>query len=301
MVEIVSFEPKMAAEIACCYNELIEPLPDCYPVMPDQFASLAGLAHSRLKDEELMVARVDGEVVGFVHVGIALPATNEDEPKGEPAVIRFLSYRSGARPVGQALLEWAEAWAQAHGRAAMQAWDANYRYRFYHFGYAHLSERIGHVRALFGMNGYRELGGELYLTWRDFIPPLIPPPEPDIELSLTWREGSIGPRLEARLHRGGKEVGACNLDRGQHSPGPAAAEWCYCDWLWVKEELQGKRLGLYLLCAALSEAKRVGCRHASISTGGNNYRAQLMYTNLGYRVADYTICFSKMFNGACND
>ncbi len=300
-MEIVPFEPRMAAEVARCYNELIEPLPDCYPVAADQFASVAGLAHGRVQHEEMLVARARDEVLGFVHVGIALPATSEDEPKGEPGVIRFLSYRPGARSVGQALLEWAEAWAMERGRVAMQAWDANYRYRFYHFGYAHLSERIGHVRALFGMNGYRELGGELYLTWRDFVPPRLPHPEPEIELSLSWREGPIGPRLEARLHRGGKEVGACNLDRGQHSPGPAAAEWCYCDWLWVKEELQGKRLGLYLLCAALAEAKRAGCKHASISTGGNNYRAQLMYTNMGYRVTDYTVCFTKGLGSATGD
>ncbi len=76
-MEIVGFEPTMADDVARCYNDLIEPVPDCYPVPADRFASLAGLASGRLREEAMMVAVESGEVVGFVHVGIALPAEEE--------------------------------------------------------------------------------------------------------------------------------------------------------------------------------------------------------------------------------
>lgn len=291
-MEIVTFEPKLAEGVARCYNDLIEPVPECYPVSPDRFASVEALAHRRVRDEEIAVALEGRDVAGFVHVGVALPTKGDHEPKGEPAVIRFLSYRSGQRAVGQALLQWAEAWAGEHGKDTMVAWEAELRYPFYHFGYAHLSEHIGHVRALLGMKGYRELGGELYLTWRDYTPPEPPRPPLDVEPKLEWREGTIGRRLSVSAMQDNKEVGRCDMDRGQHSR-PSATDWCFCDALWVQDELQSKRVGTFLLCAALTEMHERGCRHAAISTGHDNYRAQLMYTNLGYQLTDYTVVFRK--------
>jgi GNAT superfamily N-acetyltransferase len=293
VIEIVPFEPQMAEAVTACYNEIIEPVPDCYPATVDRFATLAGLAHCRLRDEEMMVARDDGEAAGFVHVGIALPGRDDEEPKGEPGAIRSLAYRPGDRSIGQSLLDWAEKWARERGREAIAAWEAALRYPFYHFGYAHLSEKIGHVRALFGMNGYREVGGEIYLTWRDFTPPQAPRPEPELELRVKWEEGHIGPRLEVAGKRGRHTIGECRVDRGRHSGGPGASDWCYCDSLWVTESLRGKRVGAFLLGTALHEMKDAGCRHAAISTGASNYRAQLMYTNMGYRVTDCTICLRK--------
>ena len=292
-MEIAGFEPTMAEDVARCYNDLIEPVPDCYPVAADRFASVAGLASNRLRDEELMAARVGGDIVGFVHVGIALPAEEEDEPKGEPAVIRVLAYRPGQRTVGQALLAWAEQWARQKPRGALSAWNAVYRYRFYHFGFAHLSERIGHVRALFGMNGYEVANSEIYLTWPDYAVPQVRRPELDFELALTWKEGPIGRRLAVSAVSGQERLGVCNVDRGQASEGPNASDWCYCEWLGIAEASRGKRLGAFLLAAALAEMRKAGCRHAAISTNGTNYRAQLLYTNLGYRVTDYTVAFGK--------
>jgi len=292
-MEIVPFEPNMAAGIARCYNQLIAPVPECYPVSEERFASVQSLAHERLRDEEIAVARQRGEVVGFVHVGVALPVEHYQELEGEPGVIRFLSYRPGERSVGQALLEWAEAWARNRERDAVVAWEAELRYPFYHFGYAHLSERIGHVRALMGMNGYREPGGELYLTWPHFTPPKTERPPFDFDLQVEWREGPTERWLSVRATQGEERVGRCNMDLRQQSPAPDAQQWCYCGELWVRERLQGKRLGMFLLATALSEMRAVGCTHAAISTGANNYRAQLMYTNLGFQVVDYTVGFRK--------
>jgi GNAT superfamily N-acetyltransferase len=292
-MEIVAFEPQMAEEVARCYNELIEPVPDCYAVKPERFASLKAIEHWRLREEEIAVAREGTEVVGFVDVARATPGKSWDEPPGAPGVIRCLAYRVGERAVGQALLEWAEARLRERRWHDVVAWHAGLRYPFYHFGWAHLSERIGHVRGLFGVNGYRESESELFLTWRDYEVADSGRPDLDFDLEIDWREGSLGRRLVVSAMHGEERLGRCAMDWGQHSPSPESELWCYCDGLGVDDRFQGKRLGMYLLTAALIEMKKVGCRHAAIGTNGPNYRAQLMYTNMGYRVTDFTVAFAK--------
>lgn len=295
-MEIVRFEPEMAEDVAGLYNELIEPLPECHPAAVERFASVEALASKWLRDEQVMVARHDGEAAGFVHVGVARPTEQEDLPAGEPAVIRFLSYRVGERMVGQALLEWAEQWAKEQGRSEVIAWDAGLRYPFYHFGWAHLSERIAHVRGLLGMNGYAEYNAEVFLTWRDYELPEVVRPELKFDLRQDWRDGQLRQRLAVEATDGSKNVGHCIMDWGKHSR-PEAKEWCYCNSLWVTDKLQGKRLGMFLLGTALAAMKEKGCRHAAISTNATNYRAQLMYANLGYRFADQTYSFKKGMAG----
>ena len=292
-MDIVAFEPGLAESLARCYNALVEPVPECSPVPAERFASPDALRHKRLRDEEIAVAREGGEAIGFVHVGIARPAKDHDEPQGEPGVIRFLSYPVGRRPVGQALLEWAEDWMRERGRDTMVSWEAQLRYRFYHFAHAHLSERIGHVCALMGMNGYLEFNGELYLTWRNFAPPQLERPPLDFDLKAEWEEGRSDKRLAVRAMQGQQEVGFCHMKLLGHSPSPDGSRWCHCGELSVSERLQGNRLGLFLLSSALHEMRKAGCEHAAITTGGKNYRAQLMYTNMGFQVSDYTVVFRK--------
>ena len=43
----------------------------------------------------------------------------------------------------------------------------------------------------------------------------------------------------------------------------------------------------------LHEAQRLGYTRTAISTSKNNYRAQLFYTNYGYRVTDTVYNFVK--------
>ncbi|HUU55416.1 MAG TPA: hypothetical protein VMY87_10910 [Armatimonadota bacterium] len=109
-MEIVPFEPGMAEEIARCYSEVVAPAPYCEPVGGEWFTDLKKLERQPLAEEEILVALAAGEVVGFAHVGVARPETDDWHVKGEPGVIRFLAYRVGERPVGAALLEAAEAW-----------------------------------------------------------------------------------------------------------------------------------------------------------------------------------------------
>jgi len=294
-MHLVPFESHLAADVTALYNEAVAPVPDCHPVAADRFASLEKLARRNLRDEALMAAQSDdGRPVGFVHIGIALPVKEEEEdwlPKGEPAAIRFLYHQAGHRQAGQALLDWAERWARERARPYLVAWHWLHRYPFY-LPYCYLSEHMGHVRALFGVNGYREDLSELYLRWPDFTPPQPVKPDLDFRLVTEKADGSYGPRLRLRAMQGGRELGACLMDRG-HWSAPNAAEWCFCDGLDVIDEFQGKRLGLFLLATGLQEMRKQGCRHAAITTNWTNYRAALMYTNLGFQHADRTYSFRK--------
>ena len=293
-MEILRFQPRMGRAVARCYNALIEPVPYCHPVPAERFASMGVLAHRGLREETVMVARAQGgEIVGFVHVGLALTPVEDWQPREGTAVIRFLSCRPGQRSVGKALLERAERWARSRAAKEMWAWHQHFRYRFYHFPCAHLSERIAHVGALFGMAGYREQESELYLAWPEFALPKPEPPAVEFDLRSEWQQGPLGPRLVVWAVQGEENVGRCCMDRGQASPAPDAPDWCYCDGLWVREHVQGKRLGTFLLTTGLREMHKAGCRHAAISTASTNYRAALFYTNLGYRFADRTVSFAK--------
>jgi GNAT superfamily N-acetyltransferase len=294
-MQLLPFEPGMAPALARCYNALIADVPNCHPVPAEQFGRLEVLASTRraIREETMMVAEVEGEIAGFVHVGIAPPPEAPWHPQGEPGILRFLSYRPGQRPVGQALLDWAESWARERGRSALLAWDMGHVYGFYHFQYAHLSERIGHVRALHGMVGYLEHDSELFFLWRDFAPPAPARPALDFEVSTDLQDGPYGPRVEVTALQQGARIGLCRMDRGQPSPAPDAQDWCFCDELDVSGPFQGQRLGHFLLSTGLGLMREAGCRHAAISTNEQNHRAALMYTNLGYRFADRTVAFRK--------
>jgi GNAT superfamily N-acetyltransferase len=295
------YHPSLAPEVARLYNEMIAPVPYTYPVPTEWFADLVALrsVHYEHPEQDLMVAEEGGRVVGFVNVAAPPPARWEDwYPAERTALIRCLAYRPGQRRIGQELLEWAEAWARGRGDRRVSAWHALFGYPC-QSPWTHLSDHIGHVRALFGMAGYRPGDGQLYFVWQDYAPPEPVRPELEFEAKTERRPGKLGgTRLTIRAVHGEAELGRCVMERGHASPRPDAQDWCYCDDLAVEEAVQGRRLGVYLLTLGLQEMHRAGCRHAVISTGGDNYRAALLYTNLGYRHVDYSSEWRKDLSGA---
>lgn len=301
-MEILPFEPEMAAGVARCYNDLVAGVPHCYPVSADEFSSVERLACPLCREESLLAAR-DGnsEIRGFVQVGAAAPRGDEaPQDTAKPGIIRFLAYAPGQRFVGQALLEAAEAWMRERGRPAIIAWSHDYTYSFYHLPLAHLSDRIGNLHPLLGLAGYHAAESEVLFDWRDYAPPRVVRPAFDLELRLQWQSNIwLGPKahrtaLTAQAMRSQREVGRCKIARaGEDSPTPNAADWCFCYNLHVEESLRGRGLGKFLLATGLAEMRQAGCRHAAISTDAGNYRAYLFYTNFGYSFCDRTFAFRK--------
>ena len=303
-MEIIPFEPEMAAGLARCYNDLTAGVPHAYPVTAAAFASLESVARpAACREDSLLVAREKrGEIVGFVHLAEVTPVSRSWYGKGEPALIRYLAYRPGRRAAGQALLEAAESWARGRHRPATIAGHTICLYPS-HLPCAHLSERLGHVHALFGRAGYSVYCSEVFFEWRDFDPPANLDPVPGVEIAaerhaetpLGWLEApTVGSGVIVRAMRQGGEAGRCITARlSSDYRAPDAPQWCFCYDLGVEESLQGRGVGRLLLARSLAEMRRAGCRHALISTNWDNYRAYLFYTNFGYRFLDRTFGFRK--------
>jgi len=291
---VTPYEPGMAAALAAGYNELVAGLPYCHPVSAEDVAATAGggPGHEELHSDAVLVALDRETVQGLAHVAMARP---EEPGQAEGGVIRLLWYTRGHRAAGQALLTTAEDHLRQHGARRVMAFHQDYRYPFYHIGHAYLSDRLDHVHALMGINGYRRCAGEIYLEWRDCEP--APPAafSLPVELSLEWRPGRGAlPGLVVRALRDGQELGVCvNVSCGEFSRAPEAQEAFLTKWLGVDEAVQGQGLGRHLLQAALRELHGAGYRHAVISTSWTNHRACLFYSNCGYRASDWTYALAR--------
>jgi len=88
-MEIVEFEPRMAPDLARCYNELMVPVPYHQPAAEEWFVDLRGSCFQDCSEQAVLVARQAGGVAGFVHVGLSAPPTQKWHMKGEPGAIRI--------------------------------------------------------------------------------------------------------------------------------------------------------------------------------------------------------------------
>jgi len=296
-MRLVPFEPSMAEAVAQCYNDIVRPAPYCAPVGADRFRDLKRLERAPLSEEALLAAQDEGgDLLGFVHLGVAAPATEPWHLQGEPGILRFLSYQPGRRPVGEALLEAAEAWLRARGRSEVIAGHSHFMYPFYHLPFAHISERISHLPPLFGIEGYTVAESEVFFAWASFEAPVPPKPHLDVEIAIEWRDkvDTFANGVVLNPKRGDKVMGECKIVRlGYEGWRPELRHWCFCTSLHLDESLRGKGLGKYLLALGLREARQRGLRHTLVSTDWDNYRAYLFYTNFGYQFLDRTFSYRK--------
>ena len=300
-MEIVGYTPDMQTPVTQFYNRVTANVPHCYPVKEEEFAvALRGVATGKsnkdeggIDSETAFVAMVNGAVEAFIHIGIG-QVWNHEETKEDAGVIRFLGYERGARRAGQAVLEKAETYLKTYNIAKIFAFSQDYRYRFYHFDHAYLSDALDQVQGLLGFNGYRRCAGEVFLDWENYAVTPVPSSLP-VELSVDWEEGcGEHPNCTVKAYQGDEQVGICeSVCGGEFSSHPDAQDWLHTVWLGVEDEFQGQGLGRYLLQYALQEMKKIGYRHAAISTAWDNHRAFLFYSNCGYRTVDWTYEFVK--------
>ena len=297
-MEILRYEPAMSSGLTSAYNNTIRGVPHCYPTSVEDFASVVagaageGSSHDRLHSDAAFVAREGTSILGFIHVAMERPKKADEAEQG---VIRFFWYERGYRTTGQALLAAAEEYLQERGISQITAFPEDYRYPFYHFDHAYLSDHLDHVQAALGFNGYRRVAGEVYLDWPNCRSVIPAPADVSVDISLKWRPGrGTRPGLIARVHQGEKAIGVCEcVSGGEFSHVAEAQDWFFTTWIGISEEMQGKGLGRHLLQRALQEMQRVGYRHAAISTDWQNFRAFLFYSNYGYRVVDWTYAWRR--------
>ena len=298
-MDILQYTPDMQTQVTQFYNRMTADVPKCYPVKEEEFATAirgvtTGKADKKdggLDSETAFVAIVNGAVQAFIHVGIGQVGENREEDIG---VIRFMGYERGARRAGQAILEKAEAHLKTFNVSQIFAFPQDCRYRFYHFEHAYLSDALDQVQGLLGFNGYHRSAGEVFLDWEDYSVTPIPSSLP-VTLSTKWEDGrGQFPNCTVLAHQNEEQVGICeSLCGGKFSSHPDAQAWFHTVWLGIEDDFQGQGLGRYLLQYALQEMKKIGYRHAAISTAWDNHRAFLFYSNCGYRTVDWTYEFVK--------
>ena len=303
-MEILQYTPDMQEPLTQFYNRMTANVPKCYPVKSEEFAAAirgvtTGKADKKeggLDSEAAFVAMTNGAVQAFIHVGIGQVGENREEDIG---VIRFMGYERGARRVGQAVLKEAEAYLKTFNVSRIFAFPQDCRYRFYHFAHAYLSDALDQVQGLLGFNGYHRSEGEVFLDWEDYAVTPVPSGLP-VTLSVEWQDGRGQlPNCTVLAHQNGEQVGICeSICGGEFSSHADAQTWLHTVWLGIEDDFQGQGLGRYLLQYALQEMKKIGYRHAAISTAWDNHRAFLFYSNCGYRTVDWTYEFVKNLSEA---
>ncbi|UCC68709.1 MAG: GNAT family N-acetyltransferase, partial [Armatimonadota bacterium] len=212
-MEVVGYRSDMAGEVSSVYDEAVRDVPHCYPVSEDAFAAeLAAAAggessHERLHSEAAFVGSEAGRIIAFAHVGVERP---KEEGEADQGVIRFLWYPRGRRRIGQSLLAAAEDHLRGRGMSRAFAFPHDWRYRFYHFKNAYLSDHLDHVQALLAFNDYRRSFGEAFLDWPDYDPVVPLPTEIEAEIRVEERPGrGRRPGLRVSAHGDGKQLGEC--------------------------------------------------------------------------------------------
>ena len=287
------------------YNDQIVGIPHCYAVSQDEF--VGGFTHQKasykgysedIHSEKLIVCEDNGVILGFSDVAIAETEYNGNrEQKG---FIRFLTYKFGQRYVGQAILKESEKYLLDFGVKQIKAFRILYiydhcGYRFYHLGYALLSDRLGHIHGLFGMNGYQMNGGEIFIDQPAYHVDEPVLTDKSLDITVEFQDSrAILPKLKVKVFRDGKEIGQCASESaGECNRAREAQDWVFITGLGIEESDQGKGLGRYLLQRNLWEMHKIGYKNTVISTDWNNFRALLFYTNYGYKVADTAHEFIK--------
>ena len=298
-MDIIEYTPDVLSSLTMFYNQLTADVPHCYPVKEEdlEFATSGVIGKSKYYDEDdfesetAFVAVQDGNVKAFIHLGLSKGIENNND---KTAHIFFFGYLVKERQLGQLILDKAEDYLQSKMITKVYAYSRHYRYPCYHFAYAQLSDRLGHVESLLGYNGYRRIHGQAFFDWENYNVTATPPNIP-VDISVEWNGGRGKlPNCKVTAHKDGKEIGVCSsLSGGTFSSHPNAQDWVYTDWLGVEDDFQGQGLGKYLLHYSLQEMHKVGYRHASLSTDWGNNRAFLLYSNCGYHVVDWTYAYSK--------
>ena len=298
-MEIRDWAKDNLGDLANVYNaQIATTVPHCYALSPDEFSvgcypETGDDFQSTFQNERIIVGIKGAQVRGFALVRVGQITHRARRLDG--GFIHFLTYETGYRDVGQAILAACERHVRDTGASTIRAFDG-YFYRFHHLGSPFVSDRMAHVYGLFGMNGYGLAGaGEIFLEscHYEVANPVLPDPTVEVHVQAQEGQGNL-PNITVRVLCGDQEIGSCiALSVGDFCRAREAQNAIFVKGLGVTDNAQGRGWGRYLLARTLWEARQLGYRHTAISTAKRNYRAQLFYTNYGYRVTDTVYSFIK--------
>ena len=296
-VQIRNLDSKNVGDLIDVYNAQLTGVPHCHPVSPDEFHAL-GASDKDLQPQVIIIGELGGVIVGFADV-IVVSNIDEEGQEEQQGLIRMLTYRPGCRRAGQALLEEAERYLKDLGQKRVKVFRISYKnehiYPFYNLGFGLVSDRTTHLCALFRINDYKVCGGEIFLDWPryEMDEPKTPDCSVDISVEKVEGQGDL-PGLTVQALRNGSELGVCrSRSAGEQCRASSAQDWIFIKWLGVEEGTRATGWGRYLLNRNLWEARKLGYKNAVISCDVKNPRAQLFYTNYGFKVVNTSYGFTK--------
>lgn len=303
-MKIEQIPPERVGELTAVYNDYVADVPLSEAVSVERFVDVWAWRDDRSAqldtEQAIYAAKEEGCHVGFAHVALGRfpgPELRGDQQPGPTGVIRFITYPPGRREAGQALLETAQTHLIEQGASRILAF-LNNGYLFQRFAYGELPDTCGHLVALLGMNGYRVARGEVFMRYADFVTEKTLLPDPRADLSVERIAQATGTRDSIRIvvKKGADLIGVCE--------GHSLGLWGHSDRshatialgpMDVEEAFQGRGWGRFLANTMLEEASQLGYRHTTTSTQEENHRAQLFYTNTGYKVTDVAHSWLKDF------
>ncbi len=289
-----------SSDLVHVYNDQLKDTPYFFPVTPEEFNEgilnrINQDGETNLESEKIIVGKQNDKILGFAHVSIGKAYQFGKEKEG--GFIHFLTYQPGYRSIGQAIITECEKYLCNFSISQIWAFLHASNYRFYHLGFGHISDKIAHVYGLFGMNGYKIDIGEVFMSYPQYeiSEPILP--DGKIKIIVTKKESrGLLPDLHVQAIYDDNEIGECiSVSFGEFYNAESAQDSFFTKWLGVENEYQGKGLGRYLLQRTLYEMHKAGYKNAVISTNIINYRAQLFYSNFGYKVTDTAYALVKKF------
>lgn len=293
-----------ACEVVDIYNQGIDGLPGVYALSPEQFTEhiqrdmewFDGRSTRELENEQLLIWREGGCVVGFTHV--ATLDRQRDGRSQRDGLIRFLDFRASQRHAGQALIVAAEQFLLQAGAQRILAFPKSYIYRFFSPD-GGIPEKYGHVTGLLGANDYNVSQRTMTMTWANFEvkEPILP--DVDVQVRVKKTGAQTAPQ--------GLLIKLCTSDADENAsfgmciayslrtlqPSEQGRADLFIQWLVVDEARRGQGWGRYLMQCTLWEAQRLGYRNTILVTSEGNHRAIMLYSSLGYHVVQTSYAFTK--------
>ena len=301
-MQIVEWNLQDIGRLTNYYNQQCECLPFSYPLTPPEFE--VGIQNEgwQLEGSRIFVAKENRETAGFVHVIPPCHITPADTQERGRRIgyIAFFVYTPGYRTIGQALLEKAEAVLMEIG---VDEIHTVYGYECHEFGIGGVTHRWPHVLGLLGANGYKVTDSDLFLIAQDFeVQDPTPPIDcNDLQVRIYYYTGRA-PIVSPRVHvfDGEQVVVKHGTESVAHYYPSAkkAAQQLYTFGVSVRKPYRGQGWGRFVLQKVLWEARKLGYRDAILSTGLDNYQAQLLYASCGYRGISTSSTFKKILKTA---
>lgn len=264
------------------------------PLDPDRFIALVE-SKSYFDPAGLLVARRDGQVIGWVHACVAPGSEGHHDPANRVPRIRMLIFPKHELRVGNTLTREAIEWLKQTGQTRILALHAQVGYPFYRglwFGGEPMGPTtIPQMQMAFEVNGFDNTQESIFIAKTLDGPPDPIPVVAGLEMVEAaaelrhepMRESWIGfTPMRTRAYLGDEEAGNISwvvipyLDR--------LGAPCMNIWgLGVREQHRRKGIASALIAQALNSAYAQGARYASVGTQLWNAPAHATYVGMGFR------------------